>query len=199
MDQQAMIEHLHRWSQIYFWLVIMVPVLAAIAVFILTVKRQHIEGQLRELREQLTQTELDALRTRSQDLQQRLVEAQQQQRARTLTQAQVNTLVTRLQNGPIGRIRLYAQTGDAEAHQFARLLDRVIAAGRWPTEGVFELDSVGEPQVGLTIERSRVDPPGELLLRTLREFELEVSAKINPDVADGVVWLIVGQKPSPQR
>ena len=139
------------------------------------------------------------LRQRIAEREQELREVQAHQRPRTLTEAQIKTLVTRLRNGPTGRIWLYPHNGDAEASQFAQLLRRVIVAGRWTIEGFSELDRVGEAQLGLTIERSRVDPPGKLLLRTLREVGLEVSEKINPDVADGVVWLIVGQKPWPRR
>ena len=139
------------------------------------------------------------LRQRIAEREQELREVQAHQRPRTLTKAQIETLVTRLQNGPTGKVEILSLRGDYDADQFADLLYEVIAAGGWTKEGRGQGSDVVEVWVGLRLERSRVDPPGDLLLRTLREIGLEVPEKINPDVADGVVWLIVGQKPSPRR
>lgn len=81
MEQQAMIENLRWWSQVYLWLAIGIPILGAIAGGLLNIKRQHIEGKVRELSTQLTE--------------QALREVEAQQRPRTLTVDQQRMLIQR--------------------------------------------------------------------------------------------------------
>jgi hypothetical protein len=219
MDQQAMIENLRWWGQIYFWLAIGVPIAGAIVGGVLNMKRQHIEGQIRELREQLTQAELKTLHTQSQDLQQHVAEArqqqaaaeqelrrvQEQQRARTLTLEQRHTLIQRLREGPKGSVHIRSNAGDAEADHFAAYFyDALVRAG-WPKPKYSQSTLIGSPlPVGLKVhpsqESAALPPHGELLLQALRDVGLEVSLdRITHQEPAEIVHLVVGAKPQPRQ
>jgi hypothetical protein len=224
MDQEAMIENLRWWSQMYLWLAIGLPILAGIAAGVLNLKRQYIEGELRELRAQQTQAQFNTSQAQAHELQQRLTEAQQQsvaeqtfrnvqaqQRARTLTQEQHRTLIGQLQAGPKGEVRVEFPSGDAEAEQFAAQFYEVLMHAGWTMQPFAQVQHLGEIPVGLQVGPSQekserlagrqatLPPHGELLLQALRDVGLKVSLKRIPRQGSAeIVYLVVGAKPQPR-
>jgi hypothetical protein len=161
MEQQAMIENLRWWSQVYLWLAIGIPILGAIAGGLLNIKRQHIEGKVRELSTQLTE--------------QALREVEAQQRPRTLTVDQQRMLIQQLRAGPKGRFEILLASYDSEADHFGRQFDLVLKDAGWTRKksgfGSTYLDEDYQTQflVGLMIDvgRAELAPHGEFLRQTL--------------------------------
>jgi hypothetical protein len=193
MEQQAMIENLRWWSPVYLWLAIGIPILGAIAGGLLNIKRQHIEGKVRELSTQLTE--------------QALREVEAQQRPRTLTVDQQRMLIQQLRAGPKGRFEILLASYDSEADHFGRQLDLVLKDAGWTRKksgfGSTYLDEDYQTQflVGLMIDvgRAELAPHGEFLRQTLHTASIDVSIRVNQDVPDTVVRLVVGHKPWPQN
>jgi hypothetical protein len=178
MDQQATVENLRWWSQVYLWLAIGIPILGAIAGGLLNIKRQHLEGKIRELNEA-------------------------QQRPRTLTADQRRLLIQQLRAGPTGRFEILVAINDPEVDQFARQFDRVLKDAGWTREkhafGATYLDEDYPTQflVGLMIEVSRTElaTHGEFLQDALHTAGIDVSIRTIPEVPETVVRLVVGHKP----
>jgi hypothetical protein len=192
MDQQATIENLRWWSQVYLWLAIGIPILGAIASDLLNIKRQHIEAKVRELSAELTEQAL------------RAVEAHQ--RPRTLTAVQRRLLIQQLGEGSKGRFEILVAISDPEADHFARQFDQVLKDAGWTREksgfGSTYLDEDYQTQllVGLMIDVSRADlaPHREFLRHALHTAGLDISIRIIPEVPETLVRLVVGHKPWPQ-
>jgi hypothetical protein len=194
MDQQATIENLRWSSQVYLWLAIGIPILGAIVGGLLNIKRQHIEGKVRELSAQLTE--------------QALREVEAHQRPRTLTAEQRHTLIQRLREGPKGTVHVHIPQNDSEGQQFADELARVLRTTGWTIGPLHQYGSFlgGEIPVGLQLSASRpsrtspaeMPPSGEVLLEALRDVGIKVSLGIPHVAPSEVVHLVVGAKPQPR-
>jgi hypothetical protein len=157
MDQQATIEHLRWWNQVYFWLAIGLPILGAIAGGLLHWKRQHIEGELRELSAQLTRAELHTLYMQNQGIQEELsktkgelADARQNMQRWALTTDQRERVLARLKSGPKGEMVIVSLMDNVESFWFAGELKELLEAGGWTVHKIDPHRYMGWP-IGLVL------------------------------------------------
>jgi hypothetical protein len=140
---------------------------------------------------------------------QALRQLREHQRARTLTSEQRQGLLCKLQQDPKGFVNVMAIMNDGESNQFATELEQVLREAGWTTHGVGVGLWAGGTPLGVFVEcpsTGAVPSHADHLLWALSESDLLVYNQIVrtddaaiPNLPDGAILLVVGQKPWPRN
>jgi hypothetical protein len=130
-----------------------------------------------------------------------LLELQEKIRPRRLTEAAIRALSAAFRGAsPKGLVTIQAVLGDGEGAAFANQLNDVLKAAGWSTSGVSLAAFVGGPNptgVRIVVKSVATAPPyAAVLQQAFERGGLPVDGAVDSSAAEGVVLLLVGNKPS---
>lgn len=129
-----------------------------------------------------------------------LAEVRRSQAPRTLTPAQRVRLIEILKKSPKGEIDITCIMGDGEGNAFATEIDGLLKAAGWTVTGGGVTQAVysgGNPRgAGILVRNASTAPAyAATLQQAFQEIGLPVPAAEVPDLPEGIVKLVVGNKP----
>lgn len=128
-----------------------------------------------------------------------LLQLQRRMEPRRISAEQRARLVVLLSSGPKGKVGIGCVLGDGEGQAFANDVDGVLKASGWETTGVSQGAYSGGNPIGFgIIVRSAISAPpfAAVLQRAFFSIGIPMAGAENPQLADGAVQILVGNKPN---